>query len=327
MVGRRPAFWDRSGLLSTGLLPLAGAFGLIVAIRREAYRRGLLRSHRLSVPVIVIGNITVGGSGKTPLVLWIARFLLARGWKPGIVSRGYGGRSDTWPRWVSADSDPGDVGDEPVLLARRSGCSVAVGPDRARASELLVAAGCEIVVSDDGMQHYALERDLEIMVCNGRAGLGNGRLLPAGPLREPPGRLTEADLTVTNGDSAFAGAFRMDLSVEEAVRVNDAAMTRPLSAFAGQNIEAVAGIGYPESFFRVLREAGLVPRCHDFPDHHRFKPQHLDFDSGLPVFMTEKDAVKCTGWAPENFWYVPVIAQLPDAFGDALGTALNGTSS
>ncbi len=322
MVGKRPRFWDRKGALSMALMPLAGLFGLLVAVRRGAYRLGIFRSHRLPVPVLVVGNITVGGSGKTPLVLWIVEFLAARGWMPGIVSRGYGGRSSEWPQRVTPDSDPRKVGDEPVLLARRAACPVAVGPNRPKACELLLAAGCDIVVSDDGMQHYALERDLEIMVSDGRTGLGNGRLIPAGPLREPYGRSRNADLIVANGEPTNDADFHMEISVGDAVSVAQPGLQRSLSSFAGQEVDAVAGIGHPERFFHCLQEAGLQARCHAFPDHHEFRPRDMDFRPHRPILMTEKDAVKYKAWFPKDCWYVPVEAKLSDQFAGALDDAL-----
>jgi len=318
MSAGRPRFWNYRGVLSWSLLPLSALFGVVVAARRAAYRTGLLPSYRPPAPVIVVGNITVGGAGKTPLTLWIVELLKSLGWMPGIVSRGYGGRSTTWPRSVDHGSNPREVGDEPVLLAKRAGCPVAVGPQRRVACEMLLAAGCDILVCDDGMQHYALERDLEIMIRDGIRGWGNGLLMPAGPLREPARRWREADLAVCNGGVARDREFQMTLEPLDAVSLANAETCRPLSSFAGSPIHAVAGIADPQRFFRSLKEAGLEPYCHAFPDHHYFEAGDLEFAPPAPILMTEKDGVKCAPHSREDSWYLPVEAKLPDDFATAL---------
>jgi tetraacyldisaccharide 4'-kinase len=299
------------------LVPLERLFAAAASLRRTAYRRGLLVSRRFPVPVIIVGNLTVGGAGKTPLVLWLAERLAAAGWRPGIVSRGYRGRPASEPTEVLAESDPADVGDEPLLLALRSKVPVYVHRDRGLAvSALLARHPCDLVIADDGLQHYALGRDLEIAVVDGARRFGNGHLLPAGPLREPPGRLKSADLVVCNGGAANAGEWPMTLVAADAVNLISGER-RPLAAFAGDRALAVAGIGNPGRFFELLAGAGLSAEPRPFPDHHRYVPGDLP-PAGCVVLMTEKDAVKCRGLAAPDHWYVPVAAQLPPEFGQRL---------
>ncbi|MBI3171146.1 MAG: tetraacyldisaccharide 4'-kinase, partial [Hydrocarboniphaga effusa] len=284
---------------------LSALFGFISRQRR---RRLQALQERLPVPVIVVGNIVVGGTGKTPFVIWLVQRLREWGWKPGVISRGYGGRSPTWSRKVTAASDPAEVGDEPVLIARRTGCPMEVGPDRVAAARVLLAGGAvDIIVSDDGLQHYQLARDLEIAVVDGSRGLGNGRLLPAGPLREPAERLREVGLVVVNGKGWTAPELRQAemrlYSLEARALTGDA--LRPLSDFAKQTVHAVAGIGNPARFFSMLSQHDIHLVMHPFPDHHLFTRGDLDFGDDLPVLMTEKDAVKCRAFAAANHWAVP----------------------
>jgi tetraacyldisaccharide 4'-kinase len=318
-------------VLSWALLPLAGAYCAVAALRRLAYRRGWRRAVRLPVPVVVVGNLTVGGTGKTPLVLWLVQRLRRAGYRPGVVSRGYGvgGDRQRGPRLVGPEADPARVGDEPVLLARRASCPVAVCPDRAAAGRLLVeTAGCDCLVADDGLQHYRLARDLEVVVMDGGRRLGNGLCLPAGPLREPASRLASVDLRVANGQ-ARAGEHAMALVPGQAVRLLDgrALPLGELAEMGGEGVHGVAGIGNPARFFATLRDAGLAPVTHAFPDHHAFTREDLDFGDGLPVLMTEKDAVKCQAFADGRLWYVPVDAVLPEAFAAAVLARLAGFSS
>ncbi len=301
-----------------GLVPLSALFGGAVALRRMAYRKGWKSAQRLPVPVVVVGNLTVGGTGKTPLTIWLAEFLTASGYKPGVVSRGYGGRKQERPLAVGADSDPAEAGDEPVLIARRTGCPVTVFPLRAEAGRALLAAhDCDILIADDGLQHYALARDVEIAVVDGERRFGNGFCLPAGPLREPARRLAEVDLVVCRGGVPTDGEYPLSLLAGEAVNLADAGLRRPLADFAGLKLRAVAGIGFPQRFFADLRAAGLSFEERAFPDHHRYRPEDLGTDDAL-VLMTEKDAVKCRGFADGRLWAVPIKAQLPLAFGEKL---------
>ena len=312
--------WYRSSRPATlPLWPLAGLYGLAVGGRRLAYRSGLLRSQRLAAPVIVVGNLTVGGTGKTPLVIWLCEHLRRHGWRPGVVARGYRGRARHWPQQVRPDSDPVMVGDEAVLVARRTGCPVCVGPDRVAAGEALLAhTDANIVVSDDGLQHLALARDLEIVVMDGARGLGNGLLLPAGPLREPSGRLEEADLVVSTGEPR-PGAHLMSLEKPRLVPVGvEEAGSTSLDRLAGREVHALAGIGHPERFFAMLESHGLKVIPHPMPDHHHYHARDLTFDDDRPVVMTEKDAVKCRRWGRPGLWAVAVDADPAPAFVEAL---------
>lgn len=298
--------------------PLSWLYGAITALRRALYRSGILRSTRLTVPVIVIGNLSVGGTGKTPLTIALAEGLRERGYTPGVVSRGYGG-TQKLPLLLDALAVPAQVGDEPCLI-RASGVPVAVGRDRPAAARLLIDAGCDVVIADDGLQHYALARDLEICVIDGVRRFGNGRLLPAGPLREPLSRLAKVDYRICNGGAVAPGDVPMELHGGMArALVDDHA--KSLADFAGQAVHAVAAIGNPARFFASLRAQGLQVIEHPFPDHHAFVPNDLPFD-GMPVLMTEKDAVKCRPFAQAHWWSVPVRAVLPAAFFDDIGARL-----
>lgn len=311
------------------LVPLSGLYALAVALHRLPFRLGLRKAARLPVPVIVVGNLTVGGTGKTPLVIHLARALAAQGERPGILCRGYGGRAHTWPQRVVPASDPVEVGDEPVLIAQRTGLPVAAGPNRACAAQLLLDVGCTVLLSDDGLQHHALARDVEIAVMDGARGFGNGLLLPAGPLRESARRLERVDAVVVQGAGctpAHAAAFRMTLPLREACDLATRRERRLLVDFAGQPVHAVAGIGYPQRFFEALRAAGLTIVEHPFPDHYDYRPQDLAFAGDLPVLMTEKDAVKCARFAPANAWFVPVSAELTPSLEDWLRLRLRANN-
>lgn len=293
--------------------PLAALYGGVTGARRTLYRAGWLRDTRLPVPVVVVGNLVAGGAGKTPLTIALVQALHERGWKPGVVSRGYGG-SARMPTLLDAQPDPGVVGDEPALIRTRTGSPVAVGADRVAAARLLLAQGVDVIVADDGLQHYALARDVEICVIDGERRFGNGRLLPAGPLREPVSRLDAVDFRVCNGGEPQAGEYAMRLVLSAAVTLAAPARTQPLASFVGQRVHAVAGIGHPPRFFTALRDVGLDVIEHAFPDHYRYTADDLAFGDGLPVLMTEKDAVKCRGFAAASWWSVPVSADLPRAF-------------
>ncbi len=284
-------------------------------VRRTLYALRILKSERAGVPVIAIGNLTVGGSGKTPLAIHVAELLKAGGWSPAIVSRGYGGTTSE-PRGVTLASDPAEVGDEPVLMARRAGCPVWVGAERARVVDALRKAhpDCDVVILDDGLQHYALRRDIEIAVVDARV-FGNGFLLPAGPLREPRTRLWTVDAVIAHGTDRVKG-YAMHLQGEELHRATDARERRPAQAFAGQRAHAVAGIGDPKRFFQHLAALGVQVVPHAFPDHHPFRAADLEFGDEAPVLMTEKDAVKCKRFAKPTHWILPVRA-VPDPAFDA----------
>jgi tetraacyldisaccharide 4'-kinase len=295
------------------LLPAEWLFRSLALLRRLAYRLGLRRSYALGVPVIVVGNINVGGTGKTPLVAWLVKLLRKAGYQPGVVTRGYGGEARRWPQQVRPDSDPRTVGDEPVLLARQCNCPVAAGPDRVMAAKQLLKHGrCNVIVADDGLQHYRMRRDIELAVVDGERRFGNGHCLPAGPLREPTSRLKQVDFIVANG-LASQCEFAMNLESGEMKSLADDSLSHPIESLAGQRVHAVAGIGNPSRFFQLLASRGLEVIEHPFPDHHPFTAQDLDFDDELPVIMTEKDAVKCRPFASSRMWYVPVEARLPEA--------------
>ncbi len=309
--------WYGRNAIATMLAPLSWLFCGVVLLRRWVYEKGLIRTHRPRLPVVIVGNATVGGTGKTPLVIWICRFLKDHGFRPGIVARGYGGKASHWPQQVRPDSDGGTVGDESVVLARRSACPVAVGPKRAAAVDALIRhTDCDVIVSDDGLQHLALARDIQIAVVDGVRGFGNGRCLPAGPLREPPSSLKRADLIVSYGKPR-RGTYRMDYEPMSPRRLLDDRLGS-LATFAGKQVRAVAGIGDPERFFFQLRELGLDVLELPFADHHRFQAMDLDFGDELPVLMTEKDAVKCKPFAGPDHWYLPVDAKLHPQFGPRL---------
>jgi tetraacyldisaccharide 4'-kinase len=324
------ALWYGEHPAAALLQPLACGYGALLAVRRRAYRSGWLRSQSVGKPVVVVGNLTVGGTGKTPLTLWLARELGALGLTVGIVSRGYG-RLLSEPRRVKPGSSWREVGDEPLILARRSSCPTVVGADRVAAARRL-AAGVDVVLADDGLQHLRLARECEIVVIDGMRGFGNGRLLPAGPLREPAVQLWQADAVVVNGTPEHAslarvlpprGTLTMRLSALEVERVDARGRARPLETFRGQRVHAVAGIGNPGRFFATLRGGGVEVIEHAFPDHHALAPADLAFADELPVLMTEKDAVKCTAFADARLWYVPVSAEFDrDDAGELLGRVL-----
>lgn len=321
-----PAWWFDGSVPPLHARVLAIVYGAVTAFRRSVYRRGWVRSRHPGIPVVVVGNIVAGGSGKTPLVIALVERLRAAGWAPGVASRGHGRDESATPRWVEADSSAAQVGDEPLLIARRTGAKVRVDRDRVAAAHALAAAGCDVVVCDDGLQHYHLARDIEIDVQDARRGHGNGRLLPAGPLREPIERAADCTFRIRNlgsaanaepsGAAAF-GEWPMHL-VPGPVRPLRGARMQPLAAFAGQRVHAVAGIGDPERFFATLRNAGIAVVPHAFADHYAYKPADVDFGSPLPILMTEKDAVKCNAFADARMHAVPVDAQLPEAFWVAL---------
>lgn len=313
---------------------VSGLYGAVVAARDGLYRRGLLRSRHPGRPVIVVGNLIAGGSGKTPLTIALVERLRAEGYAPGVASRGYGRERAGEARWVDANTDPALGGDEPVLIARRTGAAVRVDRDRAAAARALIEAGCDAIVCDDGLQHYRLARDIEIEVIDGRRRYGNGLPLPAGPMREPAERGARCDFRVLNlgtdrggsgVDAPRFGEWPMRLGPGDALALRGA-RSQPLSAFAGQRVHAVAGIGDPERFFATLRDAGIAVVPHAFPDHHRYGAEDLTFGSDLPVLMTEKDAVKCAAFADDRAWSVPVRAELPEAFWVALLDRLRGAS-
>lgn len=301
--------WYRGHPAYRLLLPLSLLFAALSGLRRLLYRWRILRSQRLPVPVIVVGNISVGGVGKTPVVIDLVRRLREAGWSPGVVSRGYGGTVRR-PTPVGEQSDPAEVGDEPVMIATATGCPVAVAPERVAAARLLLTQGVNIIVADDGLQHYALQRDYEIVVVDGQRRHGNGQLLPAGPLRERAWRLDGVDLVVVNGTEARAGEYALVASMGPAEHLLSGRQ-QALQDFS--RVHAVAGIGEPEKFFRALEQQGLDVVRHGFADHHRFVMKDLNWPGNEPVLMTWKDAVKCRSFRDPRFWAVHFSAALPES--------------
>ena len=309
------AVWYGRSPLALLLLPLSLIYWLISGFRRWLFRFELLRSYRLDVPVIVVGNLSVGGTGKTPVTIWLVNALKARGFRPGVVSRGYRGNVGSAPLPVLPHSDPATVGDEPVLIAERCECPVAVHPDRVAAGHLLLEQGVDVVVADDGLQHYRLQRDAELCVVDGQRGFGNGFVLPAGPLREPTSRLRQIDVVLVNdhGGQAIevphAGSpehFRM---LPGALRRIDGGATLPLNELAETQVHAVAAIGNPDRFFATLRSNGIDVIEHPLADHAALHSGDLEFNDELPVVITEKDAVKCRQFGVEGVWVLPVDAE------------------
>ena len=293
--------------------------------------RGLKKRQTInhSLPVIVVGNISVGGTGKTPLVVFLSELLKKMGYSPGIITRGYGGKSAQWPTLVEANTNPMDSGDEPVLIAQRTAVPIVAGPNRNDdISMLLEKYEVDVVISDDGLQHYRLARDIEIVVVDQVRGLGNKRCLPAGPLREPAERLNDCDFVVIN-ELVPTAEYSMQLQAQQVCRLNYD-FQQPLSSWKGLSVHAVTGIGNPSRFFQLLSSFGLNVIEHRFPDHYQFVESDIIFNEALPVVMTEKDAVKCRAFAADQHWYVPVSARLSERFSQdllaRLKTVTNGNS-
>jgi tetraacyldisaccharide 4'-kinase len=320
--------WQRKTPLALALYPASLLFRAVVSLRRAGYAAGVLRAMRLPVPVIIVGNVSVGGTGKTPLVLWLAALLRRHGYTPGIVSRGYGARHRE-PHPVSPASDPIRFGDEPVLLAQRGASPVWIGVDRAAAARAMLDAhpSCNIVLSDDGLQHYRLRRDFEIAVVDGARGLGNGYMLPAGPLREPASRLKKVDAVVVNGRSTTTPAastlFAMHLEGRTFRNLLNPEHTVGAGHFHGQRVVAIAGTGHPARFFAHLNALGMSFRAQPYPDHHVYVPSELCSADADAIVMTEKDAVKCAAFASEKHWVLPVDAVPDPELGELILRKLN----
>ncbi|MBC8951755.1 tetraacyldisaccharide 4'-kinase [Xenorhabdus sp. PB62.4] len=308
--------WSGRSWLYIALLPLSALYGLVSGLRRLSYKMGLRRSWKAPVPVIVVGNLTAGGNGKTPVVIWLVEQLQQKGYRVGVVSRGYGGKSEHYPLLVTDEVTTAQAGDEPVLIRRRTGVPVAVAPKRADAIEALLAhAPIDIVVTDDGLQHYALQRDYEIVVIDGVRRFGNGCWLPAGPMRELAGRLNTVNAIIVNGGTAQAGELPMTLKGELAVNLLTGEMRNVTDI---PNAIAMAGIGHPPRFFATLQQLGAsLQETHAFADHQSYEKSQLLAlaNSDQNLLMTEKDAVKCFQFAQPNWWYLPVNAVLPEEEG------------
>lgn len=321
MSRQRLQAWIEQGWYSgaaglTLLRPLSWLTSRVASRRLANFQR-----HRQlpPIPTIVVGNLTVGGTGKTPMVVALVNAAKQQGLRPAVLSRGYGGSAKTYPLWVNADSDASHVGDEPLLIARRTGVPVVLAPQRRRALDAIVQhGGVDLLISDDGLQHFDLPRTVELVVIDGARGLGNGRCLPEGPLRELPTRLDHVDVIISNG-SPWPGASLMQLVSDQVVSL-DGTRTMHMADFLQQHpkVHAVAGIGHPQRFFSGLADHGFEVDGHPFPDHHQFSPEDLAFSDPYPVLMTEKDAMKCSPFAAAHHWVVPVDAALPDGVLDSV---------
>lgn len=308
--------WYRIGIWHLVLIPFSWLFCAISILRRWAYRLHLLPSYRLPVPVVVVGNISVGGTGKTPVVVWLAQQLRAAGFHPGIISRGYGTRHHS-PVAVYGNSDARTFGDEPVLIAMRTGLPVWVCRDRIAAAQALLAAhpDCDVIISDDGLQHYRMQRDIEIAVVDGQRLFGNRRRLPAGPLREPVARLDSVDVVITHGgdSAAYPGSYSMRLAARVFRQLRNPERTATADDFRSKQLLAIAGIGYPQRFFKQLADMGLTFQSRALPDHHLYVAEDLQAQGADAILMTEKDAVKCRDFAQDHWWYLPVDALLDES--------------
>ena len=314
--------WQHLGFWTFLLAPFSLLFYLIVILRKFLYKIGVFSSIKLPVPVIVVGNITVGGTGKTPLVIWLVEALCKHGFKPGVISRGFGANVKT-EQEVQLESSASDVGDEPLLIKHRLRCPVFVGKNRVNAGALLLKrySDCDIIISDDGLQHEALKRDVEIAVIEGGRGLGNLFLLPAGPLRESANRLDEVDAVVINGKLSSTLALKnvMQMQFTGEILVNIHSQKNMLvKDLVGKKIHAVAGIGNPDRFFDTLKKFGLSFDQTEFVDHHKYVVSDFDNIQADYVLMTEKDAVKCTKFANENWWYLPISAYIDQGLIDLI---------
>lgn len=317
--------WYGDHFIGAALTPMAMFFLDFVRFRRWLYKIGLKKSTQLPVPVIIVGNISVGGTGKTPLCIYLANLLKAQGYRVGIISRGYGGKKVA-AKMVLPNSDVAEVGDEALLILQQTNCPMVVCANRVEAGHFLLQhAPCDVILADDGLQHYALKRDIEIAVIDGVRRFGNSACLPAGPLREPIERLNSVDFIVVNGKPLNDNAWHewgMQLHGDNAINLKTGE-SKPLTEFKFLDCHAVAGIGNPQRFFSQLEKAGIMQRVdHSFPDHHVFSEEEITFQHH-PVLMTEKDAVKCKTFATQNHWVVPVTAQLSTEFTEKFLTLLS----
>lgn len=306
--------WYRITPLHLLLWPLSLLLGLSTALRRTLYRYHLLSSFRAPVTIIIVGNISVGGTGKTPFTLWLAQQLVEQGWHPAIISRGYTQHKTAiqTPHAVVLSDTASDVGDEPLLMAQRDVCPVWIGRNRPVTVKALLQAHpeCDVILSDDGLQHYRLQRDIEIVLVDGQRRFGNGLLLPAGPLREPVSRLKTVDFVVNNGGIKNIGEYAMQLDGSQFYNLLNPATVATVTTFAGLKVHAIAGIGHPQRFFSHLKKMGLSTHNHAFPDHHHYRETDLNFKDADAILMTEKDAVKCAAFATEQCWVLRVDAQV-----------------
>tara|TARA_B100000953_G_scaffold47881_2_gene36498 strand:- start:1598 stop:2602 length:1005 start_codon:yes stop_codon:yes gene_type:complete len=320
--------WYSKNIFSLLLSPLSLIYISIIYLRYTLYQLGLISITKINVPTIVIGNIVAGGTGKTPLVIWLAKHFKDKGFLPGIVSRGYGGTYLSNIELVKPTSNPLLVGDEPVIIARNTNCPVVVAKKRAKgAKELVEKYNCNIILCDDGMQHYSLARDIEIAVIDGQRRFGNNYCFPAGPLREPKSRIFKADLIVSKYNARTC-EHKMDYTYHQLVSLNELSKTIPISDLHGMTVHAIAGINNPDHFFSYLRSHKLELIIHKFPDHYSYTEDDVKFDDNFPVVMTEKDAVKCLNYSSDKHWYIPISAELSKSFvcdlDKLMGKIING---
>lgn len=322
-------FWYQHNLISKLqawlLLPFSLIFALITFIRRTLYALRILPTFSSPVPVIVVGNLSVGGNGKTPVTIWLCDRISRLGLKVGIISRGYGSNSSFYPRLVNCNDSANEVGDEPLLLRQRTGVPVCIGDDRQQAIELLLQQHpVDVIISDDGLQHYALQRAVEIVVMDGERKFGNGWLMPAGPLREPISRLKSVDFVIVNGKNSDPAYSQLNLTAKYAINLASGEKS-PLEQWQNISVQALAGIGNPARFFNMLQKLNFnLIQTKSFADHHQLKPTDLKhFNHDIPLFMTEKDAVKCRAFAQSNWWYIPVESEISGDLADNFSRLLD----
>ena len=315
--------WYRKSNWLFLLWPISLITRFMSSRKRKRYLMGALKAWKPDIPIIVVGNIVIGGTGKTPLVIWLAKSLLKLGYKPGIVSRGYGGRAKQYPLLVNSTTPVTDSGDEPYIIATNTNCPVVVSPNRVQAAKKLVTdTDCDVIISDDGMQHYQLDRDIEIAVFDGLRGAGNKLCLPAGPLRESLNRVEDVDFIVSSSkpldDLSIKEDYVMEYRPIKWIRISDDESFEPENWPLTRAVHAVAGIGNPSKFYNLLRSLGLQPIEHSFPDHYQFNKADLTFNDQLPIVMTEKDSVRCKAIDVKNIWYLKVEADIPDEFAEKI---------
>lgn len=315
-------YWyrDSLNLFTFLLLPLSFLFRILITLRKWLYKIGVFKTYEAPLPVIVVGNITVGGTGKTPFVIWLAQFLKDKGYRPGIVSRGVGGRNHQ-VHLVNANDSAEKVGDEALLLLKRTKCPLAIAIDRIAAVKyLLTHTDCNIIISDDGLQRYSLGRDIEIAVIDGMRKFGNKKLLPAGPLREPISRLKAINFQLVNNTEPQNGQYKININYIDVVNLKNETKTQPLRAFS--EVHAVAAIGNPQRFYNFLLNADLELHTHTYLDHYLYRKSDFNFKDELPIIMTEKDAVKCKNFADDKYWYLPIDVSMSKQFEIALNQQL-----
>ncbi|TLY47549.1 MAG: tetraacyldisaccharide 4'-kinase [Gammaproteobacteria bacterium] len=315
--------WQKKSFLAYLLWPLSFVYSIFIFLRRKLYQLHFLKINYLTVPVIVVGNITIGGTGKTPVVIALACFLKEKGWRPGIISRGYGGNTKHFPCLVHQNSNAREVGDEPLLIAQHTACPTVIDPNRSRgAKSLLKRSNCNIVISDDGLQHLSLGRNIEIVVVDGERRFGNNFCLPAGPLREPVSRLNSVDFVISK-EMTQANEFKLSLIPDYFYQLIQTKNKQSADYFLNRKVHAVAGIGNPSQFFKTLRNLNLTIIEHPFPDHYQFKPRDFNFGDDAIVIMTEKDAIKCVGFVDTRLWCLKTKTDLDNNFLNTILSRIN----